>query len=219
MSQAKFLAITTILIVFFLTGVSRAQEFDELMGGKEIKPFPSYAIPITASITAPSPKSHIIPLVMDLVPLAALGGFGGYCATVSLEKRENYLGALYISGFVLLIFGSIPSHVYVGNGWVETVGLPVAKVALFAAATVPGAFSSIGNNWGGKNDNGASFFKYGTLPAFITTFSIYTYEIINHQLRVQEYNEYLEKRNQKTQAMITPLIWKDRMGLALQMSF
>jgi len=228
MAKAKFLAITILLMIVSMTGVSRAQEFDELKGfySQDIKL--SYADPDTVSVTtlvgAPILKSHIIPLVMDLIPLAALGGFGAYCATVPYgdsenQKRRDCLGYFHLTGWVLMSFGTVPSHIYVGNRWYITLGWPVNKALFYFLFSVIGFAADMGNNYGGDYDGGSAAFKYGTIPALAGTFIIYGYEMIDHQLKIQKYNENMEKRNKEIRAMITPLIWKDRMGLALQMSF
>ena len=227
-ARVKFLAITILLMMVSLTGISRAQEFDELKGfyGKEIKL--SFADPdtdsITTSVNTPAPKSHVVPLVMDLIPLGILGGVGGYCSTVPYgdwddPHRGRCVGILHLSGGILMSFGTVPSHVYIKSKWYMTLGLSAIKASFYFIFSVVGFAADFGHNYGGDYDGGAALFKYGTIPALAGTFIVYGYEMIDHQLTVKKFNEDLEKKNQKTQTMITPLIWKDRVGLALQMSF
>ena len=211
-----------------MTGVSRAQEFDELKGFNKNEIRPYYYIPITSAVTAPSPKSHIFPLVMDLIPLAVLGGVGGYCATVPYgdwynPTKRDCLGSFYLVGWGLMSLGAIPSSIYVENKWYGTLGLTVGKAVLFLGLSIVGISRDINkqNGDGGVEnyDGGSALLKEGIIPALVGTFIIYGYEMIDHQLKVRKYNIELEQKAPKNQTVITPLIWKDRVGLALQMSF
>jgi hypothetical protein len=191
----------------------------------------SDTVSIAASVNTPTPKNHVIPLVMDLIPLGILAGVGSYCSTVKYDSsfehtasdRSDCLAFLGLSGWVFMSLGTVPSHIYVKNKWYKVVGLSSAKAVVCFGFTILGWVADYQRNDSDTSpegwDGGVEGFKHGTLPALISTFIIYGYEIIDHQLKVRKYNIELEQNARKTQTLVTPLIWKDRMGLTMQMSF
>ncbi|MDD5225051.1 MAG: hypothetical protein PHE84_13795 [bacterium] len=169
------------------------------------------------------PKSYLVTMGMDFLPLAALIGGSIYCSTLpgstygKWNSEELFcFRKLQFSSLALLGIGTLPSDIYVSSKPYKIVLIDLSKMLLNGIFLFNGYFWS---DWNNGLEKTKYFIDLGFVPGVISASLIYLGEIISHGVKVYKINKYVNEKNQEKNTVIIPMVWKNQVGLALFRSF
>lgn len=173
------------------------------------------------------PKEILYAILGDTVPLMMMGGGILSCAMCQydpdkLDNREICLYVFLSSSAVVSSLGTLPSHFYAHSATWKKVFYPTTKFIIGGLSVfwyyLGSGLMSLSED-PDDDDIGGRWIK-GFIPIWgVVMGGIHVIEMIDQSRSIQKYNAGLAENSQKKQVFLTPAVWDDKVGMAVQMRF